>query len=64
MTLKGFKSLPRNNALAESLNLINKGSVKEISCPSGLAGESKERTVIATRGGGNVKTENLSLQVI
>jgi glycosyltransferase involved in cell wall biosynthesis len=38
-----FKPLPRNNALAESLNLINEGKVKETSRTIGFAGELREK---------------------
>src|SRR5215208_651225 len=38
-----FKPLPRNNALAESLNLINGGKIREASCVIGFAGELREK---------------------
>lgn len=38
-----FKPLPRNNALAESLNLIDEGKVNETSGVIGFAGELREK---------------------
>lgn len=43
-----FKPLTRNNALAESLNLVDKGKVKEISRVIGFAGELREKKGLGT----------------
>ena len=43
-----FKPLPRNRALAESLNLIDAGKVKEVARVIGFAGELREKKGLGT----------------